>query len=173
MKNLRVLVIILGFAAACTYSPNEKYVSPIKQKLPNATITLNNYNSQDTIYIYQAADFQFNISAANITITEVDVFLSGVTVFSTSSATGGTFSISGNNLKTGTYELKVQFKSNSGSGSLADVSGAEQVQVWKSWTLKIDVDPPAKPILQKSIENGFLKISWTPFKKAALSTTLC
>lgn len=162
MVAIACLVLV---AASCTYTlPDEKYFVDIKQTLPNATISLNNFDNKDTIFLYQSANFQYNIVLANSFFIEAGVFL-GSTKLSTSTSSKGTFSIDGANLKTGTFQLKIQFTSTSGTGSLADKSGAELAQIWRSWVLIIDVDPPSKPVLRKSVENGFLKISWDPYLK--------
>lgn len=158
-------LLYLLILSACTFNnPEEKYFEEVKQNLPKATISLADFIDKDTIYLFQATNLNYNISAPNLPITQVGVLVGANPIFSSSTLTGS-FSIDGALLKTGNFELKIQIKSNSGTGSLADKNGLETVEIWKKWILVIDVEPPPTPTIQVLKENGFLKIGWTPFTK--------
>lgn len=164
MKILIATSSLLGIMfLSCTYEPEEKYFAEIQQVLPQASISLNSHNEKDTIYLYEATNFQFTISTS-VPIKASTVLMGPKQLFTTYADTGNFF-IAYENLRTGTYELKIQFTSTSGTGSLADKKGIETVEVWRKWVLVIDVDPPPAPVIQTANQNGFLKISWTPFLK--------
>ena len=148
--------------AACTYTPDEEYFKPVDHPDdPGLSIKLNDYPDGDTIYIYSTTEFNFSVDTDNRPVDDVEVLL-GNQVISTSL---GRFSISSNYQSSGTYELKIQFKSPSRTGSLADKLGLEKYQVWKKWIVKADFEGPPKPVLKFSIENGFLKLSWDKYTK--------
>ena len=161
--HIAISCLLVIMFVSCTYTPEEKYFAEIQQILPQASITLNTYNEKDTIYLYEATNFQFTISTS-VSIKTSTIMMGSKSLFTTSAASG-TFFIAYENLKTGTYELKIQFTSTSGTGSLADKKGIETVEVWRKWVLVIDVDPPPTPVIQTSKQNGFLKVSWTPYLK--------
>jgi hypothetical protein len=164
MKMLKSISgLLLVMAISCTYKPEEIFFTEVQQVLPQTTISLNSYNEQDTIYLYEASNFQYSISTSVAIITS-NVLMGSMLLHSSSKASGSFF-IAYENLRTGTHELKIQFTSKSGTGSLADKKGIETVEVWRKWVLVIDVDPPPAPVIQTSKQNGFLKVSWTPFLK--------
>jgi hypothetical protein len=151
-------------AASCVYTPDEKVFLEVEKKIPQTSISLNNYNNKDTIYLIEPASFQYNASAVNVSILGTEVLLGSTQLLKTNNA-NGYFLISDNNLRTGVFELKIQLTSRSGTGSLADRLGIETTQIWKKWIVIIDVDPPVAPTLTATKENGFLKISWTHYER--------
>lgn len=158
-------LLYLLILSACTFNnPEEKYFEEVKQNLPEATISLADFIGKDTIYLFQASNVSYSITAPKLSVREVSVLVGQTQIFSSPAMTGS-FSINGALVKTGYFELKILIKSNSGSGSLADKNVLESAEIWKKWVLAIDVDPPPTPIMQTSKENGFLKISWTPLTK--------
>lgn len=164
MKKLLIALGILFGAASCVYTPDEKVFLEVEKKIPQSTISLNNYNNKDTIYLIEPASFQYNASAVNVSILGTEVLLGSTQLLKTNNA-NGYFHISDNNLRTGVFELKIQLTSSSGTGSLADRLGIETTQIWKKWIVIIDIDPPPAPILTATKENGFLKISWTHYER--------
>lgn len=168
MKDPRskVLCCLIVFFAlsSCTYSPEEEFFKNIVQPDPQATISLNTFNNADTIYLYDAATFSFNVGVDQGEIEKVEVLLDEEPL-QTYSSSSGTFNINYQSLRTGNFELKVQFTATTGSGSLAEVSGGEKLLVWRTWTLSIDVEPPPKPELELSAYNGFLRLDWTAYTK--------
>jgi len=73
----------------------------------------------------------------------------------------GTFSISPNDYTAGYDTLSLVIFTNSGSGSLADLTRAEGFRVEKRWLLLIDGRFAPQITISKSItENGFLKLTW-------------
>jgi hypothetical protein len=166
MKNawLKIAPIVTLAFFSCTYDPDQEYFKEIDQTPPTGIILLDQYNEKDTIFLYQPSNFEFKVAVSRGEVKEVEVLLNDLQLLS-NLGSAGSFSISSNNLKTGTYELKIQFISNSGTGSLADKAGAESYQVWRKWIIKIDVDLPPQPQLTLSQEKGFLKLNWDRYDK--------
>lgn len=150
--------------SGCMYVPDEEVFTDIALPDPVATIALSNYNDGDTIVLYTAADFSFNVGINKGNIKQVSVLLSGKTLYD-GSGPGGLFHIRDENLKTGLFELKIEFISSAGSGSLLDKLGGEVFSVWRQWIVKIDVDPPPAPILEIGSNTEFLTLSWQPYLK--------
>jgi hypothetical protein len=172
-KLFAPLVLLLS---ACSFTPEGEYFKEIPETSPIDIISLSNYDTEDTIRIYQATEFKFEVSSTMGNIHDVNVLLddhSQPVYFTT--LNNGSFKFenspwSVSNLKSGTYELKITFTHSSGSGSLADKKGTETVDVWKKWTLIIDVDAPPQPVIKFSEENGYLKLSWAPFSKPSFKS---
>lgn len=161
-------IFLIGIVTGgCTFAPEA--TKPLTQVSPDPPATVNitlNDISEDTIRLSGPVNFSYSIQTSGTTIRESEVIFAGVTlVKSLTIESTGTFSISGSTLRSGTFELKIQFVSNSGTGSLADQAGAENIQVWRKWIVIIDIDPPSKPVLTASTQNGFLTLSWTPYAK--------
>lgn len=163
MKAPTILFLALTLITGCTFTPEDVYFKELDQEPGIASINLNE-TSADVIAIYQPTTFTYEVFITKGLISEVQVLLNNE-VISTSQSTSGTITLDWIDLKTGTQELKIQFLTTSGTGSLADKLGGEYLQVWRTWTLNIDVDPPAKPQLSTAVENGFFKLSWDAYTK--------
>lgn len=164
-KCLRILWSLSLVAISCTYAPEEEYFKNIAESDPDVSILLDNFNQSDTIFIFAQTSFRFNVRIDQGTIKEVQVLVDDKQLLSTPHPSG-TFLIHQNNyLRTGIYTLQIQFISSTGSGSMADKLGGEHIRVWRTWILKVFADPPPKPQIKFSSENGFLKLSWTRYDK--------
>lgn len=162
LPGIRIITLLFA-ASACTYTPDETFFKEVEQKQPTANITLDNVPQGQDIYLDDGATFSLNIQTT-VTVSKTEVFIDTKKIAEFNSG-AGSFSIGLEDLKTGSYELKIVITTNSGTGSLADKSGTETVQLWKTWPLVIDVDPPPVPVLTQTEQNGFVKLSWTPFTK--------
>jgi hypothetical protein len=149
---------------SCTFSPDEKFFNDLKVTTPSYSISLNGYNNLDTIRIYSNKQFEYNIVASTGKIEKVNILIDNKVV-TTLNTSVGKFELFYPYLKTGTFELKVEFQSPSGTGSLAERVGAEKYVEWRKWTLVIDVDPPKKPNIEFTNSNGFLTLNWEKYSK--------
>jgi hypothetical protein len=168
IEAMRRLFAPLILLTACTFTPEGEYFKEIPKTNTVDLISLSDYENEDTIRIYQATEFKFEVSTNKGNINDVEVLVDGQSQqHRMDDVNKYSFQISNiwTNFKTGTYDLKITFKHHSYSGSLGDKEGTEIVDVWKKWTLVVDLEAPPKPVLKLSEENGFLKISWDPFLK--------
>lgn len=160
-----VLLIILSPLGwyGCTFAPEEDFFNEIKPiDSTRFTISLNEFDDLDTIYLEGPATFTYSLSCGSGQLQQVRVLLNGY-VMETLSQPSGSFTI---NPSTGIFPMRLEFISTTGSGSLIDQAGGEHVQVWKEWTIKAYVEtPPEKPVITQSIENGYLTIRWTPYTR--------
>jgi hypothetical protein len=165
---MRRLIAPLLLLTACTFTPEGEYFKDIPKTNPVDLIALSDYENEDTIRIYQATEFKFEVSSNSGNTSNVEILVDGQSQqYTRDDVNKYRFQISNiwTNLKTGTYELKITFKHHSNSGSLADKEGDEMVDVWRKWTLVVDLEAPPKPVLKLSEQNGYLKLSWIPFSK--------
>lgn len=164
-RFLACLALSCAFAGGCTYEPEGEFFKDIPQPDPQVTISLNTFDQSDTIRLYTPASFRFEVTTDKGIIKEVQVLVDNTLLFHAKSRVG-VFEIDWDHfLKTGVHELKIQFITSTGSGSLADHLEAEHILVWRTWVLNIFVDPPPQPHVTLKSENGFLKVSWTPYTK--------
>jgi hypothetical protein len=72
----------------------------------------------------------------------------------------GTIFINPNNFAHGNYTLKMRAITNSGTGSIADILGAEGYVFEREWVLLIGNVSKPKIYLSTVVENGYLKFYW-------------
>jgi hypothetical protein len=163
-RLLAVAVILIAFS--CTYTLDEvDYIVDIKQTEPKGTVSLDDFADQDTIFLAKPTSFQYKILGTQPQNGfESEVYYDETRIVKSENLQGS-FTISDQRLTTGVHELMIGFKTPSKNGSLADRSGIEFAKVWRTWKVVVDVEPPPAFEITKSIENGFLKISWPKYGK--------
>lgn len=127
--------------------------------LEGISIDLN--ESNDTLYVFTSAriGYKFDVGNPNRRIKEVLLTIDGQKNYLELS--NSYFTLNPREFRSGFYSLKVEFTSNSGTGSLADQLGAEQINVWREWIVEIDNSVPAAPSnLTIQEHEGKLKIEW-------------
>lgn len=164
MRTAFIWVAVVSILWTCTLEPEDVYFNEIKEPNPKGFISLNESDLQDTIYLYRDATFTYDLSIDQGEVQQVRIRYGNEDLF-WGSSTSGKFTLQGSALKTGTFQLTIEFIAKTNSGSLADVVGAEKFRLWREWVVIVDVDPPPPPVLKLSNENGFLKLSWTPYTK--------
>lgn len=148
---------------SCVFAPEEVYFKEVEQTDPTSVVSLTGY-SGDTIHIYSSTRFKYEISTINGILKVVEIRVDDQ-IIERGSKASGEFVLSPPSLRTGVYELRIQFLSSSGSGSLADVTGLEDYETWRRWVLVVDVDIPVRRELKFENDDGFLRLSWTPYSK--------
>lgn len=162
--KLYALLIFLSFST-CTFESDEEFYKEVEQ--PNAetiTISLDSYSPTDTIYVFGPSEFNYSIDPGKSSLTTTRVLLGESQISWSPGYSLGSFRIT-YPMRSGVFPLKIEFVADSGTGSLADRIGVEQIVASRQWIVKIDVEPPVVPDLQFSTENGFLKLSWPPHHK--------
>jgi hypothetical protein len=162
-------LMLFVLLAGCTYAPDADQVFfkniPINEN-PEVKISLKDYDNESTINIYGPSTFVYDYESDFGRLEQIQIILNG-NVLETSSTSSGSFSVNGNYLVNGTYELKLIVQATSNTGSIADRLNLEKFVVWRTWQLNIDITPPPQPEIFISEENGLLKLSWTPFTKSS------
>jgi hypothetical protein len=159
----RFVSLLAAFAAgitACTYEPEGDYFKEVEQTMdPTALISLNEITAE-TITLYKSTTFSYEFSAERADFKGLQIFWDEMSLIGVNPYSGGLLTIPANLFTTGTHKLRIFVVAGSGTGSLADVSGVEEREIWKEWTVIVDVTPPPVPNLTFTTENGLLKASW-------------
>lgn len=163
---LKTLVAAALLLTGCVYEPKDIYVNPVDEPDIQVALSLNSYDDHDTIYVFDETIFNYDAVHSSGLLKSVKVLFDNREIHSSTEASGEfglNDAIYGFN--TGVHELTVEFITTTGSGSLADKFGAEQVNVWRTWKVVVDIDAPPVPTLQFSNENGYLKLTWQKYSK--------
>jgi len=164
---LIVLILVQILLPGCEFRPDEIYVTQINppdEQGPLIRISLN--DKYDTLKIGWATNFTYNITGTNKKVVAVTVNLDGQELHHYVGEYGQTFNfiVDPANLNDGNYHLHIEVMISTGSGSLADILGAEGYLYEMDWPLIIDRTPPGKLniISIDSLETG-VKITWEKF----------
>lgn len=150
---------------SCTYEPEDTFVNPIDPPdLNNYSVVLNTYDDQDTIEVYGPMEFNYDVDYRDAKIESSQIFLDNKLAV-TYNSSNGRFNLERSSLRTGFLEMKILFITNSGTGSLLDKLGGEKIQVWRTWILKVDVDPPPVPAITVAESNGYAVVKWTGYTR--------
>lgn len=132
------------------------------------TVDLAKYNPGDTIDLFGTTSFAFSLSGNYGEIESATVYLSGAGD-SWNYITNGqetSFTIGRSDLSNGTFVLKLDLITRTGSGSLADAVGAEKFNITQKWVVRIDLSPPQQIVPIIIIEDGFLTLHWPAYIKS-------
>lgn len=169
MRPFRSAIIfgLLFLSLSCTFQIDEvENFVDVKPVLPEGTVSLLNYDDGDTIYLTAPTNFSYKIDVTQLgTPQQVKVYYDNTEIVTTQSSQGQ-FYISSEKITTGTHKLKIDFQVIANTGSLASQYNLEVSTVSRSWVIIVDIDLPPPVKLTKSVENGFLKISWPKYEKA-------
>ncbi|MEI6060377.1 MAG: hypothetical protein WCR72_06685 [Bacteroidota bacterium] len=160
-KTARLLfpVLISLFTCSCEYPLDKENKRNIQPPSPTHQFDLSLVPEQDTILIFSNTILTYNINTYGLDMKQADFFLQGKSW----NVGGGssTFTISPEDFTPGYDTLKAIIYTNTGTGSLGDVTGVESYRVEKMWHVLIDGRPAPEISLSKSItSDGYLKISW-------------
>jgi hypothetical protein len=162
--KLHALLVLL-LCTTCTFESDEEFYKEVQQpNLETISISLDSHSSTDTIYLFHPSEFTYSIDPGKSSITSTRVYLGEAQINWSAHGSRGSFRI-GYPMKSGVFPLKIEFVADSGTGSLADRIGAEQIVASRQWIVKIDVEPPVLPTLEFTKEDGFLKLSWPAHHK--------
>lgn len=169
------LVVILPtiFLSRCAFDSNDEHFNTLAIPDPTTigvslnTIDLAKYNLGDTIDLYGTTSFSFSLIGNHGEIESATVFLSSSGNSWNHLSTGRTnsFRIDRSQLSNGTFVLRLDIIARTGSGSLADVVGAEKFNITQKWVVRVDVSPPQQPVPTLSVEHGFLTLQWPAYSK--------
>jgi hypothetical protein len=156
------------FLSACVFDSDEEYFKDLAKPDPTGVggsisiVNLGSYDPGDTIDLFGTTTFNFSLSGKHGEVQSAILSLDGETV---STGTTGSFTISKSQLSDGTFALKLELITGSGSGSLAEEVGSEKFKITLSWIVRVDLSPPPQPVPTLAIVDGFLTIQWTAYTK--------
>jgi hypothetical protein len=158
------LVILVNLS--CDYEPEKEYfkeVPPLDLEMLDMNIDLG--VATDTVYLMDGITFTYIPDTDNRKLYGLVVYIGDKEVTSVA-APEKSFKIPIDNIPDGVYPLTLEMYTSSGTNSIADVVGAEQVVFSRTWVAFIDRSEP-QPVTFTSIQpsNGTLKIEWTKYRQ--------
>jgi len=160
-----LIPILFLFLTSCMYSNDDlSYVEKEEAKAPELEVVELSLQ-KDTIFLTYYQDIKFNFSAGDHDVVQVGILIDGEEKYSSSNA-NGTFSILAGDIDEGIHKLSFSVITNSNTGSIADLLGYEGFQfISNEWTLVCVKNDRMANHTEKTIENGFLKLSWEAHSK--------
>ena len=132
------IVLIIAYVAllhACEYEPTKIYNRTVNQNVSPPEIQTVELNlDSDTINLYADKVINFNFTSNNQPIEAV-IFTIDNNAPVTVASNNGTFTLDYESLTQGTHTLTIQIYTYSGSGSIADHTGAEGFMTSHSWAI--------------------------------------
>ncbi len=167
-----ICLCFLVMLSNCVFESEDEYFNKLAIPDPTnvrgiSTVDLTNYNPGDTIDLFGTTSFEFSLKGNHGKIESGTVFLSGSGDswnFITDDAISS-FKIDMGELSNGISVLKLNLITKTGSGSLADVVGAEKFNITMKWVVRVDLSPPTQPMPTLGIVNGFLTLQWAAYTR--------
>lgn len=153
-------LILMALMVSCDYEPHETYLREIPDPdLSNLSIDLSN-NSNDTLYLFGKTDLSYNAFLEGRKQYMTYVYLDGFQILTLQNY-DTTFTIDAGQYEEGQHILKVEIYASAGTGTLADVAGAEQLQLSQEWIAYIDNSAPETVAFTSvGISDGSMMINW-------------
>lgn len=149
---------------SCEYQTDEVFYNDIDKDIPIPNLQVDLNLKTDTIYIYNESKIKLSLSLTNNDIYSVHFYINGIEVDNVYYSGGSTidyyFYMDISNYSIA--KIKVEIYTSTGTNSIADIVGSEYfLYESNEWTL-IKCNDNLE--ITSSIEDGRLKLSWTPIK---------
>ena len=167
MSKFNYLLILLIFSSlsfSC-YSPSgENYVEIEPPTIPSVNFELNSFEG-DSFSFAGELTFNFEVSFIENEFKFGVVLIDSVERFRFYNR-NTEFRLRSNELPTGFHELEIQTYFDSGTNSLADQTGAENLVFTESWIFEVDNDPVTPvEVTSFSVEDSGLVIRWDKYER--------
>ncbi len=164
MKHL-YLFCLLCCLCSCEFHPKDEVFTQVDSTAAVSVVSMDLLNAPDTIVVLKPTQFKYNIGIEGHSEIKVNVQFDGRSLHSSDRSTG-TFEFSPRDRESGMYTLVLSALTNSGTGSLADVAGAEKLLFERKYTVVLDTDEPT-PVAIKSAQcvGGYLRIEWEKYTR--------
>lgn len=153
------LILLLN---SCEYQLSDNYYSKV---VPNDSVNIVVYlDPSDSVYILTGTTvFNYQALTKGITLANVSVFVDNQLI-GYYLTPNGTFNLDCLLYSDGEHELSIVVTTNAGSGSMADLLGAEGYISADSWKFIVNNSPP-NPVKITNIynDNGLLKVEWEKY----------
>ncbi|MEI6059822.1 MAG: hypothetical protein WCR72_03890 [Bacteroidota bacterium] len=159
ISRLLVLWLLVQGMCSCEYNLDETNFRDVQKPGGTRSFDLQLVSEFDTIAVFNPTVFTYSFNLYGVAIRQAVFSLQGKTW--TVDLESDKFSLSPGDFVPGIDTLKVVLYGKTGSGSLADVTGAENYVTVKKWVVSIDGRPAPQLLVTKAITNdGYLKLSW-------------
>ncbi len=152
-------ILILLTVLSCQKELDNENFRDVQPPDPTHPFDLNLISEHDTLLLFKNTEFKYQLNSYGLTIWD-GRFSLGDQEWVVNSQ-DGSFYVSPREYSPGFDTLRAYIYTNSGSGSLADMTGGEGYFIQKNWLVLID-NRPAIPITPSNsiTKEGYLKISW-------------
>lgn len=163
--SITVILMLLVFAG-CTYSPTGEHFEELDPSgnAPYVEVELN--FDTDTLYVCNNEWISFHYTKKGDKVNWSRFIIDGQETSHNDEKQGGLelyWYFPG--FPPGTHTLSMQLYTQSGTGSIADKTGAEGFLLQKDWVLIVTDDwGMGSAIIDTSFENGLLNLKWEKFK---------
>ncbi|AHM60969.1 hypothetical protein D770_13575 [Flammeovirgaceae bacterium 311] len=164
MKHILKLSLLLClYLTACEFTPDG---SPFEEVDPTVIVfgSIDLNLAADTVFIQGNISLKYNVELPGRTLVNTRLLL-GQRLLKEGYHNSDDFNFISTDHRNGTYQLTLTATANSGTGSLADVMGAEGIIVQKTWVVIIHNGPPPAVSITNIFErDGQLVIQWEKYK---------
>ena len=166
--NIRFWLLLLaaGLLSSCYFSPEGDYYKELNEEGSPPYIEVELNFDTDTLYICNNEWIEFHYTKNGDQVNWARFIVDGEETSPNDEQHGGLepyWYFPG--FTPGTHTLSLQLFTRSGTGSIADYSGAEGFLMQKDWVLKVVDDYEMGPsIVDTSFQNGLLKLRWKEYK---------
>ncbi|MGE5457705.1 MAG: hypothetical protein ACM3RX_05065 [Methanococcaceae archaeon] len=159
-----ISIIFIVIISSCVFSPDKENFVELDQNvtapvISNQTLDLD----ADTIYVWKTTSFNFDLRSSKQKIRSVIINYGDKS--KTFSYKTGSFEIDPSSLAEGISQMEMKIITESGTGSMADIYGAEGFEFKKTWVMVVERAVAPEIHISTSIENGYLKFSWNSMDK--------
>jgi len=152
-------ILFLFVMFSCEYQLSETNIVEIKTTPEDHVFDLNFSSDLDTIEVFDNVEFTYDLNTFGLEIHAGKFTINSVSWEIDSEK--GSFTVYPYNFEPGYYTLKLSLTANSGTGSIADLTGHEIYDYEKEWTLIIDPrDAPSLKVYNTITPEGYLKLYW-------------
>ena len=166
LLQLVVLILFAGFTS-CEYQLKEEEFVEIKPPDGIHNLSINMLAPGDTLFLFNPTELEYNINAFGLDIQ------SGVINLALESwpiKESGKISLDPRDLRPGIHTLTLLLVTNSGTGSIGDITGNEGYNVRMEWVAVVDGrSGPLMEITRTINEDGFLTLKWNSVKNLNFS----
>jgi len=161
MKRFLIYISVLLIIPGCKYNPTGENYKDISKPAENPLFDLTVIPEMDTIDIFARTLFSYTFNSHGLEMKSAQFNIDGKGVELIRDMK--TIGIDPQYYQEGYHVLSMVIYTNSGTGSIADVAGAEGYKIEKKWVLNINSNPII-PIVKTITKEGFLKLSWRKLK---------
>lgn len=165
MKLTNAIGLVVLLFTACQFNPDDVYFVDLQEPEAPEVKIIELTLSQDTIFLADYKNIQFNFSAGGYKVTQVNVLIDGEEKY-TRSNYKDSFTILPSDISEGVHKLSFSVITNSNTGSIADLLGYEGFQfISNEWTLICVKNDRMSDYVTQEVKNGKLEISWESHDK--------
>lgn len=159
MKKLLINIICSLSFLSCQFDSDNIHFVEIEKPEQTAVIGIDlaGVTPEGTIYLYTGTKLYYSLYTSGKDLLDISFNLDGETV----NSQGGYFLLDPANLSEGDHPLSVDIKVKTGSGSVAELLGAEYYQGKYAFTVKVVKNADlALTISHKKNTEGYLELNW-------------